>query len=120
MYTLPTFNLTCNIWTTGAYPPAPKRLSSACNLAWGRRIHSDIVQGNYVHMSLLLPALTDIRCQVQLAVSGTDAVEVPAGSGRYYVVLYVDDIGKGFANEHRCAILVASPFVNGVWPTPMP
>jgi hypothetical protein len=58
-------------------------------------------------MQLLLPALTDIRYS-SLLPSGAwvgDCVEAPAGSGRYYAVWAVDDAGKGFANEHRVAIL---------------
>lgn len=61
-------------------------------------------------MYLLLPALTDVRC----AVCGAppDVIEVPAGSGRCYFVSFVDDISKGFASEHRLALLV--------FPWPMP
>jgi hypothetical protein len=57
-------------------------------------------------------------------------VEVPSGSGRYYVVVAVDDVGRGFLNEHRYALVL--PYygyypviiVNGwaapAWPTPIP
>jgi len=76
-------------------------------------------------MQLLLPALTDVRSGVVAAVP--DFVEVPAGSGRWYQVYAVDDIGKGFANEHRIAVILAvSALVNPtayagiVWPVPIP
>jgi hypothetical protein len=64
-------------------------------------------------MNLLLPALVDIRGPQDTI--GADQVEVPAGSGRWYSVVGVDDIGKGFANEHRSAALVA---IFGTWPAP--
>lgn len=108
MYTLPTFNLMCNLWT-GGNPVGPPRATLACNLAWGRRVNVASTGGTtllgkpLVCMSLLLPALSDVRGP--FGVSGADAVEVPAGSGRLYQVAWVDDIGKGFANEHRCAII---------------
>lgn len=114
----PTFNLTCNVWSAPAYPPAPPRLVVACNLAWGRRIHESFISTTSSIMQLLLPAHTDIRCspnQVPLR----DAVEVPAGSGRFYFVDYVDDAGKGFPNEHRVAVLLQTAFF-GLWPVPMP
>lgn len=108
VYTIPTFNLTCNLWT-GGNPVGPPRLSPVCNLAWGRRVNVASTGGTttlgipLVTMSLLLPALTDVRGP--FGPSGEDACEVPAGSGRLYHVVWVDDIGKGFANEHRCAVL---------------
>jgi hypothetical protein len=46
-------------------------------------------------------------------------VEVPAGSGRYYEVVQVDDAGKGFPNEHRIAGLIATVDL-GMWPVPYP
>lgn len=68
-------------------------------------------------MYLLLQAYTDIRGEN--SVGGADTVEVPAGSGRYYTVTWVDDIGKGFSNEHRFACLVQdSPWAPGVIPIP--
>jgi hypothetical protein len=68
-------------------------------------------------MTLLLPPGSDIRDG--LTSTGYDAVEVPSGSGRYYTVIFVDDVGKGFPNEYRMAFLVKSD-VNGDWPTPIP
>jgi hypothetical protein len=117
-YVIPTFNLTCNIWH-GGNPVGPPSLSSPCNLAWGRRVNvastggTTLVGVPLVCMSLLLPKLTDIRGRS--AAGGEDAVEVPAGSGRFYGSTFVDDIGKGFANEHRCAILQQmDPFISPI------
>jgi hypothetical protein len=129
-FELPAFNLTCEIFT-GPYLTRVSRGTSLCNLAWGKRVAPP--GGQYtggsgigqVPMTLLLPAGTDIRdrsCNGQ-----ADMVEVPQGSGRWYYVLAVDDIGKGFANEHRGAeIFKAYSQVDGTlwaglqWPTPIP
>ena len=73
-------------------------------------------------MWLLLPALTDIRSVVTFPGGGgskCDIVECPLGSGRFYLVISVDDVGKGFGNEFRCAAIQATNLY-GVWPTPIP
>jgi hypothetical protein len=106
-FTLPTFNLFCNVSTQGLYPTV--RASFVCNLAYGRRVNVASTGGTLVigvplvTMSLLLPPLVDVRGP--LSTTGADVIEVPAGSGRTYQVAFVDDIGKGFTNEHRVAIL---------------
>jgi hypothetical protein len=106
-FTLPTFNLTVNIFT--AATPLVLRVVTVGNLAWGRRVNvastggTDAIGVPLVTMSLLLPPGTDIRGP--LAPGFADRVEVPAGTGRFYEVAFVDDIGKGFPNEHRCAVL---------------
>jgi hypothetical protein len=121
-FQVPTFNLTCRIinLSTGL-----TRLDSACNLAWGRRVNVASTGGTgsagvlQTCMILLLPALTDIRPALPAdptapegAVTLNDLVEVPKGSSRMYQVLSVDDIGKGFANEHRAAVIqmISTPF----------
>jgi len=131
-YTLPTFNLVCSINTFSAMTGLTTfRLTSPCNLAMGKRsARPASLTGPYPNTgegftaSLLLPPLTDVRdgsCSNE-----PDIIEVPQGSGRYYVALLVDDIGKGFPNEHRFVSLyktwpfpgnpwTAAPF----WPTPI-
>jgi hypothetical protein len=47
---------------------------------------------------------------------GPDTVEVPAGSKRYYLIEDVEDLGKGFTNEHRIGLLVPL----APWPSPLP
>lgn len=132
-YVLPNFNLVCAINT---FNPGPGtitfRLTSPCNFALGKRVSSPgFLAGPYADVGsgvaplLLLPAFTDIRdgsCS-----NAPDIVEVPQGSGRYYVAYFVDDIGKGFANEHRYATLAKTwPFAGNpwlgapFWPTPIP
>jgi hypothetical protein len=57
-----------------------------------------------------------------------DFVEVPQGSGRWYVVMNVDDVGKGFPNEFRYATIGkifqgasgSGSFTGLFWPAPIP
>jgi hypothetical protein len=130
-FALPNFNILCDIyrgpWLTRTIAGA----NTPCNLAFSRRgqIPSSFPATSDEWspvMSLLLPPLTDVR---SLACSGVeDVIECPSGSGRWYQVGGVDDIGKGFPNEHRCALLFqisqnldttgSYPGLN--WPAPIP
>jgi hypothetical protein len=75
--------------------------------------------------ALLLPPLTDIRdnsCGTR-----SDVVECPADTRRWYNVSAVDDIGKGFDNEHRVATLQKGGWFGDwvtfgftPWPAPIP
>lgn len=129
-YSIPTFVLPVDIYT-GPWPTKVYRLSVLGNLGQGRRINPQPIDGISLvdtlspESQLLLPALTDVRDFSCL--SGNDVVEVPAGSGRWYQVMSVDDAGKGFSNEHRIAwICKISDRSNSVdfpglyWPTPIP
>lgn len=124
-FTVPSFPFNCNIRTSRGIA-GPPRIVSPCNLAWGRRVSHPSVQTDATDplssfqgtVTLLLPAGTDIRDGWNS--TGEDGVEVPAGSGRFYKAYYVDDIGKGFANEHRGAVLVKIGNALGFWPTPVP
>lgn len=121
-YRQPTMPFNCNVWTNGVATSAPPRLTVPCNLTPGRRQHQAylaVAASTFAMpvMYLLLPAYTDIRAEN--SVGGADTVEVPAGSGRFYSVTWVDDIGKGFSNEHRFACLVQdSPWAPGIIPIP--
>ena len=130
-FTVPTFPLTCNVWDGPNPPVGPPRLSPDCNLAIGRRIFPG--QSGFDNFSategtpqLLVPALTDIRDASCVPAAGGDVIEVPAGTGRFYYVIYVDDVGKGFLNEHRLALLSKacsanfSHFAGVDWPVPIP
>ncbi len=44
-------------------------------------------------------------------------LEVPAGSGRLYEIIQVDDCAKGFSNEYRVCLVGAVWFE---WPVPTP
>lgn len=130
-YSIPTFDQTCNIFT-GPWPTRVLRIADQeCNLQYGRRVanYNDFPTGNdfSICMSLLLPALTDVRSTACGYIA--DSVECPAGSGRIYFVAGVDDVGKGFPNEYRIAVLIAaseprqgtgSEYLGLFWPTPIP
>lgn len=119
-FNVPTFNMMVNIWRNAAPPPALPAVVSQANLAFGRRVSSS--QGiqdpaGEPYMKLLLPPHTDV--QSSKCGAGNDYIEAPAGTGRYYIVIGVDDIGKGFSNEHRAVVMVATTAL-GAWPTPIP
>jgi hypothetical protein len=126
-YTLPVFNVSVNIWHSATYignfPTVipPPDLVVTCNLALGKRMNNPVG----MNMWLLLPAATDIRDGVKAVTTHPfgDIVEAPAGSGRYYFVVNVDDAGKGFANEHRVAEITFNltfmPLLPE-WPVPFP
>jgi hypothetical protein len=63
---------------------------------------------------VLLPSRTDVRDQ--LTSGGTDVIECPAGTGRYYTVGLVDDVARGFDNEYRLAYVYRAY----VWTSPIP
>ena len=116
-FKLPTFNLTCNISSpdvadTPGIPTPPYRVvNQDCQLTYGRRVQVASTGGTTdvgvltLTMNLLLPKDTDIRGPQDT--TSFDMVEVPSGSGRWYRVVGVDDIGKGFDNEHRTAAIYA-------------
>lgn len=129
-FSLPTFNLSVDIYT-GPWIGKVFRLNVLGNLAFSRRIQvgespsgDPLAEPAHIAPLLLLPPLTDVRCGFQ--VLHGDVLEVPHGSGRWYGCRAIEDIGKGFPNEHRCALLgPISQFVNGsaypglFWPVPM-
>jgi hypothetical protein len=130
-FVLPEFPLLCSIYQG---PWATKSLRYADvpgNLAVGKRVgfwSQDWQEfGAAPLVDLLVPAGTDVRSRVLQAEA--DLIEIPQGSGRWYQVTGVEDIGKGFPNEHRMAqVAQVSQFVdNGLghyiglfWPVPMP
>jgi hypothetical protein len=126
-YRVPTFNIKCNIWhnpwpvpgSPGMRPPDLGNVE--CQLTYGRRMQliqtqatADIEEYT-LGMNLLLPKRTDVRGPN--GPSGGDLVEVPAGTGRYYLVYGVDDVGRGFSNEYRTAGIQCKA---GSWPEPYP
>jgi hypothetical protein len=75
--------------------------------------------------AVLFPHGTDIRDES--CTPAADLLEVPTGSGRWYLVAYVDDVGKGFPNEYRMAIVWKVFGDDGLtffnfppWPVPIP
>jgi len=132
-FVVPDFNLDCDFYT-GPWLTKIFRFRVKGNLAWGRRVQNPQLTGSFipggnvsVTMTLLLPAGTDVRDASQSGSPELEIVEVPATSGRWYGVATVDDVGKGFANEHRAAVLTKIfqqldpvQFAGLLWPTPMP
>lgn len=128
-YRLPDFNLLCNVYSgfmTGIQYTVPFTLPRTanllCALVFGQRVNVASTGGTsqlgvpVVCMSLLVPAFTDIR-GLESQLLKCDAVEVPSGSARWYSVVWVDDIGKGWPNEHRTALLLP---MQGTWFPPYP
>jgi hypothetical protein len=119
-FVLPVFNLSVKINRASSGTAGPGDVVTVGNLAWGRRVNAAQPFASTTGFAagtspvLLLPPHTDIRDP--FTASGADYVEVPSGSGRWYRVYYVDDIGKGFGNEHRAAMLVKQT----IWPAPIP
>jgi hypothetical protein len=124
-FTIPTFNLVCNVWRGIGHSGAPDIVNLACNLQFGRKPHILDLQENVginaqgQAMFLLVPAGSDLRDG--MTTSGfRDTVEVPSGTGRFYVVWAVDDVGKGFSNEYRVATISKSTSPVFAWPEPIP
>jgi len=121
-FVLPNFNLAVNIWRNGSDPLTdPPDVTSVGNLSPGKIVSNDSNQSftggtDFGFMWLRLPANTDVQDYFNGV--GPDYVEVPAGSGRGYFVVRVDDIGGGFPNEHRFAML--AKWGLAAWPTPFP
>jgi len=130
-YKIPEFNLVCDVYR-GPWATRVLALEELeCNLAYSRRQQtlSPFPAGaneTSVVMSLLVPAGSDLRDLSCAAVQ--DVVECPSGSGRWYQVSMVDDIGKGFDNEHRCAslfkiseaLIPTGNYTGLLWPAPIP
>lgn len=108
-FQLPVFNLKCRAWSNQDMTFPPRVTNVDCNLAWGRRVNVPSTGGTgflgvpLVAMQLLVRSTADLRGQT--STTGSDAIEVPSGSGRYYICYYVDYLGMGFPNEHKCAII---------------
>lgn len=130
-FSVPTFNIHCEVWS-GPWLSKSFRFETECNLALGRRVQQSII-GNTdpyfspisLQMDLLLPKGTDIRDLNQA--DSADVIECPTGSGRWYIVNAYDDVGGGFDNEYRLAILTkisqgrdVGEFLGLFWPRPCP
>jgi hypothetical protein len=132
-FSVPTFNLVCDVYS-GPWSGKVLRIHHLpCNLAFGRRVQQSFLDdwfqvptsGLSLQMGLLVPALTDLRDPFQSF--APDVIECPAGSQRWYGLLAYDDVAKGFSNEYRFAIIVkigqvidATQYSGLFWPTPAP
>jgi hypothetical protein len=100
----PTFNITFNLWNVAflvAPPPGLPFLANVpCQLQLGERTNDQNTNTVEFIVYLLCPALTNIS-EAPPPMTPFAIVECPAASGRFYQVAWVDDVGKGFANEYR-------------------
>jgi len=133
-YTLPQFNLTANVWSgeLSAFttrwsflPPVRARdFQTPCQLYIQQRVTgssyaipfregSNVTAQVLVRIDLRVPAGTSIRYPLPNNADGSstfDLVEVPAGSGKFYFVVFVTPVHQGFANEYLLAVLI--PYTN--------
>ena len=95
-------------------PPVPSDLVADAQLRWPGT-DAVIAAGSTsgCPMLLLVPKGTDVRGSQGFgnATGELDLIEVPAGTGRFYTALGVDDVSKGFTNEHRFVVMsqISSP-----------
>jgi len=121
-FVLPTFNMTCDIYTFPYnFAGAPRIANQPCQLrapaAQAAQFGSGLLA--WVNcMMLLLPPATDIRDSYCTPINSSDAVVIPIGTNCRYLVMWVNDIGKGFPNEHRFAMIAKTN--SGPWPVPIP
>lgn len=116
-FNLPTFNTTANVWRNGLDLTGPPTLTTPCQLRAAGKMSTgqDATSAYWPFLwSASFPPRTDIRdngCP-----SGIDTLEIPAGTMRYYLAVYVDDVAREFLNEYRIAFLQKF----GPWPQPIP
>lgn len=132
-FSLPSFPSICALYTNVGNDFATKvyRSSEICQLRGpqqGPRLGPPAAPAVFnlgsVPLLLLQPGV-DIRDYSTAQPPLPDFVEIPQGTGRWYVAVFVDDVALGFPNVHRYAIvgkLVAGGvFINvPPWPTPIP
>lgn len=99
----PSLNLAVNVWQNFigifVYPPvAAPTLVTVCNLMMGERVYGFLPANNVIFMGFA--KLTDVHWA--RALGGVDYLECPAGSGMFYKITSVEDVGRGFPNEWRC------------------
>lgn len=107
----PTLNLNANIWPaqgdSQVPPPAGLNfLTTPCQI----RVYRTAFLLNAAELNASLIGLVLAKGSV-IGSAGdnnafADLVEVPANSQRFYLVVAVEDVAKGFDNEYRLAALV--------------
>lgn len=133
-YSLPQFNVLANVWTAelGSFQTrytykSPTRardfqvqaqlyIQQRFSAAVGVMLLSTTTNVNTAYMmriDLRVPKGTPLRYPIPNTTDGSsnfDVVEVPAGSGRFYFVVFVVPVHLGFPNEYLTAVLV--PYTN--------
>lgn len=112
---LPNFNLAVNDWYASESPVDAPTIYLA-NHSVGRRISSlgGITPDDFYYtlLSWLLTPSTNEIGTLLTNPSDPDVLEVPAGSGRYYIAVDGSYVGEGFANEHLAITL--APLTDGL------
>jgi len=123
MFSLPNFNLICNVWLGGeTWPLPPWDTSWACALTCGRRAmplthplgHDRSNVWYYPHY-LLVPVGLSFRDRRAVGLVPY-LVEVPSGSAHFYECQAVGMVGWGHPNEHR--VIELRPVLIEHWPDP--
>lgn len=129
-FRLPSFNLTCRIWSRTAVPAGPvitanlgpHRIQDVpCQLKQPNRSFGgeDALTFWVAVPEIVFPPLTDVRDNFSwdgVAINRPDLIECPQDSEVYYTAVAVYDVAKGFANEYRLVIA----YKNARTPIPMP
>lgn len=114
-YRIPNFPLFASIWrNAGAFPRGADIGPIRCQL----RVDATGISP----AEIVFDKGTDVRDNACIGASN-DFIECPSASGRFYIVdSWVDDVAKGFPNEHRVARVkkVANPNNTLLWPSPIP
>jgi hypothetical protein len=104
-YRPPSFILRTKIWTgvvtsPTSIPPGLPRLASQ-PFQW-----DPVKTFSTVNSFFYFPKGTDVRFQnVAVAAQHGDVCEFPIGSGNAYYIQYIWDVGRGFSNEYRRALV---------------
>ena len=110
-FVVPQFPLNINVWRAGNATSNPPDVTTTGNLSPGKRVTTASNIGEVpppaMLSELLFPKQVDIRGANQGA--GSDTLEIPAASGRYYSCLQTEEVGLGFANHHRIAFVQQAP-----------
>ncbi len=124
-HVIPTFPLVVNVWRNSTGVNNPPDVVTMGQLFLHTQqpllLINATTRVTFFSRSIYVPKGTDIR--PTWITPGSDFVEVPAGSKRYYFVSDVDDVAKGQANEFRVAAInwsLTAPGAVGPWPLPIP
>jgi hypothetical protein len=119
----PTFNLPVRIYSHGDWPGNPPRVSGVlgqwrCTAKMTAQTITIAAPTNYLYLSeILLPKGTDVRGRQDGGANLFDTITIEvAGTELPFTVEDVLDVGKGFTNEYREALVTKVPF----WPVPIP
>lgn len=124
-HNLPRFPSLANIWRAGNAVTNPPDLTTPAELhlttQTGIVTTVTTSRRELLQRMIYLPKRTDVR--PDWAAGQGDNIELPAGSGRYYLAVDVDDIARDFPNEFRVAAVIPTNAGVGpvtLWTMPMP